>query len=310
MSIFGRTTFSSAGYAAFRPSYPSVLFSRVLAFHNSNRGTAATPSGSLLDLGCGHGLVARALAPSFTKVVALDPSANMAEQAKKLTTDPKIEIRQGKAEDLSFLPDSSVDLVVAGQAAHWFDYNRTWPELARVVKQGGTLAFWGYKDNVLVGYPETTAVYDRFVYGKAEPVPGVESMARFWELPGRDILRDSYRVVDPPESDWTDVSRISWDPDRTRGDIDDAPEEALWLRKTLKLGEWEGYLRTFSAFHGWQGAHPDLKSRAAGGPGDLVDLMFDEVVAAVPEWKAVGAGWKEIEVDAVWGTVILMAKRR
>ncbi|KAK0620202.1 S-adenosyl-L-methionine-dependent methyltransferase [Immersiella caudata] len=310
MSIFGRSTFSSAGYAAFRPSYPPVLFNRVLAFHNADRGAAPSPSGWLLDLGCGHGLVARALAPSFTKVVALDPSANMVEQARKLTHDPKIEVRQGKAEDLSFLGDGTVDLVVAGQAAHWFDYNRAWPELARVTKRGASLAFWGYKDNVIVGYPQTTAIYNKFVYGEAEPAPGVESMARFWELPGREILRDSYRVVVPPESDWTDVKRIAWDPDRTRGGIDDAPEEALWQRKSLKLGEWEDYLRTFSAFHGWQGAHPGMKSRAVGGTGDIVDLMFDELVAAVPEWKAAGEKWKDIEVDAIWGTVILMAKRR
>ncbi|KAK0641717.1 methyltransferase-like protein [Cercophora newfieldiana] len=311
MSIFGRSTFSSAGYAAFRPSYPPVLFNRVLAFHNANRGTApSSPSGSLLDLGCGHGLVARALAPAFTSVVALDPSANMVEQAKKLTTDPKIEVRQGKAEDLSFLPDNSVDLVVAGQAAHWFDFSKAWPELARIVKQGGTFAFWGYKDHVLLGHPETTPIYNKFVYGEADPVPGMESLARFWELPGRDILRESYRVVTPPEADWSNVKRIAWDPDRTRGDIDDAPEEALWQRKTLKLGELEGYLRTFSAFHGWQSAHPNLKSRAAGGEGDIVDLMFDETVDVVPEWKAAGERWRDIEVEAVWGTVLLMAKRR
>ena len=54
--------------------------------------------------------------------------------------------RKAYAENLSFLENESVDLVVAGQAAHWFDYPRLWPEMKRVVKKGGTLAFWGYKD--------------------------------------------------------------------------------------------------------------------------------------------------------------------
>lgn len=287
-----------------------MLFNRVLAFHNANRGNISAPSGSLLDLGCGHGLVARALAPSFASVVALDPSAGMVEQAKKLTTDPKIEVRQGKAEDLSFLPDNSIDCVVAGQAAHWFDFNKVWPELARVLKRDGTLAFWGYKDHVIVGRPETTPIYDKFVYGLAELVPGVESMARFWELPGRNILRDSFRAIVPPTEDWDDVTRIAWDPDRSRRDVGDAPEEALWQRKTLKLGELEGYVRTFSAFHGWQSAYPELKSKAVGGNGDIVDLMFDELVAVVPEWKAEGERWRDIEVNVIWGTVILLATRR
>ncbi|KAM7198402.1 S-adenosyl-L-methionine-dependent methyltransferase [Naviculisporaceae sp. PSN 640] len=311
MSIFGRSTYSSAGYAAFRPSYPPVLFNRVLAFHNAHRTGNIAGTGTLLDLGCGHGLIARAMAPSFASVIALDPSAGMVEQARKLTSDPKITIHQGSAEDLSFLPDSSVDCVVAGQAAHWFDYSKTWPALARVVKHGGSLAFWGYKDHVIVGHPETTPIYDRFVYGHEDPVPGTESLARFWELPGRDILRDSFRVVVPPESEWEDITRIAWDPDRKTGDLSDAPEEALWQRKTLKLGELEGYVRTFSAFSGWKSAHPERKSRAEGGDGDVVDLMFDEVVAVVPEWKALGDGrWRDVEVDSVWGTVLLMARRR
>lgn len=283
------------------------MFNRVLNFHNGNRDTS---SGTLLDLGCGHGLVARALAPSFGSAIALDPSAGMVEQARKLTSDPNIIIRQGSAEDLSFLPDSSIDCVVAGQAAHWFDFAKVWRQLSRVVKRGGTLAFWGYKDFIIVGHSETTPIYDRFVYGKGEPRQGLESMGRFWEQPGRDILRGSYREMVPPEVDWEDVRRVAWDPDRTRGDVRDAPEEALWQRKTLKLGELEGYLRTYSAFHGWQGAHPDMKSRAEGGTGDIVDFMFEEVVDAVPEWKALDETWRDVEVDAVWGTVTVLAKRR
>ncbi|KAK3324034.1 methyltransferase-like protein [Cercophora scortea] len=319
MATFARATYSSAGYAAFRPSYPPALFNRVLAFHNANRGRAPSPSppgtasGTLLDLGCGHGLIARALAPSFPTVTALDPSAGMVEQARKLTSDPKITIKQGGAEDLSFVPDSSIDCVVAGQAAHWFDFHKVWPELARVVKRGGTLAFWGYKDHVIVEHPTTTAIFDRFIYGAAEPVAGTESMARYWEQPGREILRESYVAIVPPERDWEDVTRIAWDPDRgpTDVDLDSVPEGALWQRKTIKLGELEGYVRTFSAFSGWQSAHPERKSRAEGGEGDVVDLLFDEVVAAVPEWKALGDDqWREVAVDVVWGTVILMAKRR
>ncbi|KAL2192853.1 methyltransferase-like protein [Corynascus similis CBS 632.67] len=347
MSIFGRTTFSSAGYAVFRPSYPPELFNRVLAFHHANNHNlnhnsqklvqdggappffSSTPTKTLLDLGCGHGLVARALAPHFTSIIAVDPSAGMIEQARKLTSDPKITFRRGGAEDLSFLPDASVDFAVAGQAAHWFDYARAWPELARVVKPGGTLAFWGYKDHVIVGprprvsaaaTAATTAVYERFTYGESEPAPGWESMARFWEMPGRGVLRDSLRAVVPPVADWERVTRIAWDPDGKRARtaegaeaddvLADAPEEALWLRKTLRLGELEGYLRTFSAFHGWQGAHPEKKSRAEGGEGDIIDLMFDEMVAAVPEWRDKGDDWKQVEVEVVWGTILLMAKRK
>lgn len=319
MATFARSTFSHSGYAAFRPSYPPSLFRTVLAYHNShaNPSPSTGSTGTLLDLGCGHGLIARALAPHFSRVVALDPSAGMVAQAKRLTPPElasKIAFHQGAAEDLRpFAADASVDCAVAGQAAHWFDYARAWPELARVVRGGGTLAFWGYKDHVIVGAgPEVAEVFYRYTYGEAEPCPGTESLARFWELPGRDILRDSYRAIEPPEAEWKDVRRIVWDPDRETGGlgVEEAPEEAMWQRKRLKLGELEGYVRTYSSFKNWQEAYPERKSRAEGGEGDVVDRMFDEVVDAVPEWKAAGEKWRDIEVDVAWGTVILLARRR
>ncbi|KAM0271616.1 hypothetical protein ACHAQH_009043 [Verticillium albo-atrum] len=304
MSVFARSTFSAAGYAAFRPSYPASLFKTVLAYHR-----APSTSGTLLDLGCGHGLIARALSPHFSRVTAIDPSAGMVKQASDLTNDPKITFRQASSESLSFMPDGSVDLVVAGQASHWFDYNKVWPELARVVRSGGSLAFWGYKDNVLIGFPEVNTILENVCYGEGEVVPGMESMAAYWEKPGRDILRDSLRAVVPPPSDWTNIERLKFEPDRETSSIAPEDQEKAWQQKRLKLGEFEGYVRTFSAFRGWQDAHPEMKSRAEGGNGDVVDVLFDKMIEAVPAWKAKGEEWREVEVDSVWGTVIILAKR-
>jgi SAM-dependent methyltransferase len=287
----------------------------VLAYHNHTNPPAPS-TGTLLDLGCGHGLISRALAPHFSRIIALDPSAGMVAQAQRLNPPElasKITVRQGAAEDLqSVASDASVDCVVAGQAAHWFDYTKAWPELARVVRKGGTLAFWGYKDHVVVeAGPKVAEIFYRYTYGEGEPCPGMESLARFWELPGRGILRDSYRVVKPPETEWTDVRRIVWDPDRRTGELgDNPPEEAMWMRKKLKLGELAGYVRTYSSFKNWQEAYPGIKSRAEGGDGDVVDRLFDEAVDAVPEWKKQGDKWRDIEVDVAWGTVILLARRR
>ena len=235
----------------------------------------------------------------------------MVTEAKRLTSDSRISIHQAGAENLSFLSDQSVDMVVAGQAAHWFNYSKTWPELARVVKTGGTLAFWGYKDHVLVGYPQTSPIFWRYTYGEDDARPGTESLARFWEQPGQKILQGSLRVIDPPAADWEDVRRIVWDPNRETADVSDAPVEALWLRRTMKLGQLEMYIRTYSASNNWKAAHPDRKSKAEGGGagGDVIDLLFEDVVAAVPEWKALGGEWRDIDVDVAWGTVILLARR-
>ncbi|GKT45337.1 trans-aconitate decarboxylase 1 [Colletotrichum spaethianum] len=280
----------------------------VLAYHNPS-----SKNGTALDLGCGHGLIARELAPHFGRVIAIDPSAGMVKQAADSTQDPKITFRQASSEDLSFVEDKSVDLVVAGQAAHWFNYAKVWPELARVVRSGGTLAFWGYKDNILVGFPEVNDIFDHFCYGEGEASPGSgwETMGPYWEKPGRLILRDNLEAVVPPESEWEGVKRIVYDPDRRTSQIGaEVDPEAAWQRKTLKLGEFEGYVRTFSAYRGWRDAHPEVKSRAEGGTGDIADLLFDRLLETVQEWKAKGDKWRDVEVEAVWGTTIILAKRK
>ncbi|PKS07373.1 hypothetical protein jhhlp_005975 [Lomentospora prolificans] len=314
MSIFGRTTYSAASYAAFRPSYPASLFSRVLAFHDKGASSRSTSDlGTLLDLGCGHGLISRALGPHFRRVIGVDPSAGMVEQARSMTAGKanNIEFRQGRAEELPFLGDGEVDMVVVGQAAHWFDLDKLWPELARVVKKGGTLAFWGYKDNIIVGQPEATKIYDDFTYSTEEVAPGMESMNAYWEKPGRDLIRDSLRVVEPPPAEWETEVRDIYEPDRATCTVGEGEEDAAWLRRDMNLGQFEGYVRSFSAYVGWRDNHPEARSRANGGNGDVVDVMFDRILDVVPEWKAKGAeGWREVEIEAVWGTVLIMARRR
>ncbi|ETS82544.1 hypothetical protein PFICI_04420 [Pestalotiopsis fici W106-1] len=295
-----RTSFSAKSYAAFRPSYPPVLYKTLLAYHK-----LPTPSGKLLDLGCGHGLISRELSPHFKSTLAIDPSAGMVNQAKDMTKDPKIEFKHGSAEDLDFVPDSSLDMAVAGQAAHWFDYTKVWPNLARVVKSGGTMAFWGYKDNILLGYEEATTIMEHFVYGFGEVAPGVEGMGKYWEQPGRNILRNLLRSVTPPESDWEGVERLEHEPGQKGQE-----ERIAWQTKKMKLGEVEAYTRTFSCFTGWKEAYPESRSRAEGGEGDVVDIMWDHMIDAVPEWKAMGDKWKEADVVSDWGTYILMARRR
>lgn len=68
------------------------------------------------------------------------------------------------------------------------------------------------------------------------------------------------------------------------------------------------FSRTFSALHGWQEAHPERTSRETGGPGDLVDEMFDEMRES--EWKEEGDKWMEKIVEVEWGSYILMARKK
>ncbi|EWZ34043.1 hypothetical protein FOZG_13723 [Fusarium oxysporum Fo47] len=292
MSIYGRATFSAAGYAAARPTYPATLYKTILGYYHHE-----DPHGTLLDLGSGHGIVARELSPRFARAIAIDPSAGMMQQGMQATAQfSKISFRQGSAEDLSFLPAHSVDMAVAGESAHWFDYPRVWPELSRVVKSGGSLAFWGYKDNIIIGHPQANKIFERFCYGEGDVSPGLGGLNQYWERPARDILRGLLADVKPPGSHWDKIKRITYNVDKDTTEVADA--ETAWMRSKINLGQFEAYVRAFTAYRGWMDAHPDNKSRAEGGEGDIVDILFDQILEAEPEWKAQGDRWRDIEVES------------
>lgn len=92
-----------------------------------------------LDLGAGTGKLTRQLLDRGVDTVAVEPSDAMrkvlAHRCRAAT------VLAGSAEELP-LPDGAVDLVVAGQAFHWFDRERALPEIARVLRPGGLLALF------------------------------------------------------------------------------------------------------------------------------------------------------------------------
>lgn len=124
----------AAAYARYRPTYPRALIELVVGL---------APQRQLAwDCATGAGQAARALAEHFARVVATDASA---QQIAHATPHPRIEYRVALAEQ-SGLPDASFDLVTVAQALHWFDLQRFYAEVARVLVPGGALAVWSYGD--------------------------------------------------------------------------------------------------------------------------------------------------------------------
>jgi SAM-dependent methyltransferase len=118
-----------------RTPYPAELFARLLEL---------TPGrGRLLDLGCGPGQFARALAPHFAEVLAVDPSAAMLRLARCLEGGdrPNIVWRCETAEDVVF--EVPLDLIVAGASIHWMDAPVVFPNLAGALRDDGVMAIVG-----------------------------------------------------------------------------------------------------------------------------------------------------------------------
>lgn len=100
---------------------------------------------SLLDVGCGTGIVARAarrVVGPDGHVSGVDPNDGMLAVAER--SDPTVEWRSGVVESLPF-DDGSFDRVVSQFAAMFFvDRGVALDEMARVAKPGGsvTIAIW------------------------------------------------------------------------------------------------------------------------------------------------------------------------
>jgi SAM-dependent methyltransferase len=158
----------AAQYAAYRPRYPRELVDALVA--RCERRDAAW------DAGCGNGQLSIALADSFARVVATDPAQAQLDAAM---AHPRVEYRRAIAED-SGLPDASVDLAVAAQAAHWFDWPRYVAEVRRVARRGALAALVSYGNFALDG--EAGEIVGAFYRG----------IGPYWP-PGRAHVENGYR---------------------------------------------------------------------------------------------------------------------
>lgn len=226
-----RNWFDGGGraYARFRPEYPPALADFL---------AAAAPARDLaVDVGCGNGQLTRLLAPHFTQVVGLDPSA---DQIANAAPDARIDYRCAPAERLP-LADASADLVTAAQAAHWFDLPAFYDEVRRVGRPGAVVALVSY--GVLRLEPPLDARFQAFYRDEIGP---------YWP-PERKLVDTGYATIDFP---FAEIAR-----------------PALEIRVAWHLSEFLGYVQTWSAVRSAQEAGRDGLLMAFAN--DLADAWGD-----------------------------------
>jgi SAM-dependent methyltransferase len=121
-------------YVRFRPGYPI----EILPFLAEKCGL--TPESLIADIGSGTGILSREFLENGNAVFAVEPNAEMRAAAERLLGgNPKFNSMSATAEETT-LASSSVDIITAAQAAHWFDVERARREFVRVLKPGGWVA--------------------------------------------------------------------------------------------------------------------------------------------------------------------------
>ena len=131
-----RLSFGSvaADYDRYRPSPPPEALDWLIP----------SDAEAVLDLAAGTGAVTRELIGRAARIIAVEPDERM--RAVLTARCPQAEVLAGRGEDIP-LPHASVDAVVISAAWHWLDPERAVPEIARVLRVGGTLGvIWNSRD--------------------------------------------------------------------------------------------------------------------------------------------------------------------
>ncbi|MDE3212244.1 MAG: class I SAM-dependent methyltransferase [Bacteroidota bacterium] len=179
----------SVGYAKYRPGYPHKIFEFL--------STLAPSANAAWDVGTGNGQVAVGLSAHFKEVLATDLSGAQIENAVR---KGNITYLVEPGEECSFASDR-FDLITVGQALHWFDLDRFYPQVIRTLKAGGIFAALGY------GLIQVNPQVDQAV-----SILYREILGAFWD-PERTHVENHYRTIRFPfKSDMREFSiKANWD---------------------------------------------------------------------------------------------------
>jgi len=128
-------------YLKYRPSYPPAIIPLL------ESECALSADWAIADLGSGTGLLSEPFLKNGNQVIGVEPNPEMrAAGDKVLAKYPSFSSVDATAEATT-LPDESVDLIIAGQAFHWFNRERARVEFVRILKPGGwVMLVWnGYR---------------------------------------------------------------------------------------------------------------------------------------------------------------------
>ncbi len=121
-------------YIKYRPSYPLEIINFLKERNILAKNTI------IADIGSGTGILTKIFLDNGNQVYGIEPNKDMREAAEKILHGYTNFISlEGSAESTG-LEEYSIELIVAGQAFHWFFVERTKREFKRILKPNGNVA--------------------------------------------------------------------------------------------------------------------------------------------------------------------------
>ncbi len=127
------TRFSSRvdDYIKYRPHYPVEILDLLAA------RCGLTPESVIADIGSGTGILTRLFLENGNPVIGVEPNREMREAGEGYLSEYGRFTSMDGTSEATKLPGHAIDFVVAGQAFHWFDREKTRAEFQRILKDEG-----------------------------------------------------------------------------------------------------------------------------------------------------------------------------
>jgi len=120
-----------ADYVKYRPHYPAEVFDLL-----ESEGILVKAA-AVADVGSGTGISSEPLLKRGYTVYGIEPNKEMREAAETYLSEYKnFKSLEATAEN-TLLENGSVNTILAGQAFHWFDKEKSKAEFKRILKPGG-----------------------------------------------------------------------------------------------------------------------------------------------------------------------------
>lgn len=121
-------------YVKYRPGYPTEILKLFRGEMN------LTSSSVVADVGSGTGISTKLFLENGNPVFGVEPNEPMRRAAEEVLKHyPNFTSIDGTSTKTN-LPETSVDLITAFQAFHWFEGDKTRDEFKRILKPGGYVA--------------------------------------------------------------------------------------------------------------------------------------------------------------------------
>jgi SAM-dependent methyltransferase len=150
----------AADYDRYRPRPPSVLLELL------PRLARITRPKLVVDLGAGTGLSTRFWADAADEVVGVEPNQAMRAFADQATEAPNVRYVGTSSYDTG-LASASANLVTAAQSLQWMRPDDLFPEIARLLTEGGVFCAYNYTAFVTPVW-EAAAAFDVVLERKRE----------------------------------------------------------------------------------------------------------------------------------------------